>query len=109
LIGAYNSLALRQDVGALWENYLIGECIKKNLNENSGKEFYFWRTYDEQEIDLIEIAGDNIAAFEIKWGNKTSDVPQAFSTAYPQATYQVVNRNNYLEFICPNNAPIILR
>ena len=99
LIGGYNSVALRQDVGALWENYLIGECIKKNLNENSSKEFYFWRTYDEQEIDLIEVSGDSIAAFELKWGNKMPGVPQAFSTAYPQASYQVVNRNNYLEFI----------
>ena len=99
LIGAYNSLALRQDVGALWENYLIGEFIKKNLNENSGKEFYFWRTYNGQEIDLIEIEGDKISGFELKWGNKTPNVPQAFSTAYPQANYQVVNQNNYLEFM----------
>ncbi|MDR2232358.1 MAG: ATP-binding protein [Tannerella sp.] len=99
LIGAYNSLALRQDVGALWENYLIGELLKKNQNENAGKEFYFWRTYDGQEIDLVEISGDDISALELKWGNKTPGVPQAFSTAYPQATYQVVNRKNYLEFI----------
>ena len=99
LIGAYNSLALRQDVGALWESYLIGERIKKNLNENAGKELYFWRTYDEQEIDLLEVSGDIISAFEFKWGSKTPNAPQAFSNAYPQATYQVVNRNNYLECI----------
>jgi len=99
LIGATNSLALRQDVGALWESYLIGERIKKSLNENSPKEFYFWRTYDGQEIDLLEVSGDEISAFEFKWGDKTPDAPQAFSTAYPQATYQVVNRNNYLDFV----------
>ena len=99
LIGAYNSLALRQDVGALWESYLIGERIKKNLNDNSCKEFYFWRTYDEQEIDLFEVSGDVISAFEFKWGEKMPNIPQAFSTAYPQARFQVVNRNNYLEFI----------
>ncbi|MCL2289747.1 MAG: ATP-binding protein [Bacteroidetes bacterium] len=99
LIGAYNSLVLRQDVGALWESYMIGERIKKNLNENTGKEFYFWRTYDEQEIDLLEVSGDTIFAFEFKWGDKIPNVPQAFSTAYPQATYQVLNKNNYLEFI----------
>ncbi len=99
LIGAFNSLALRQDIGALWENYLIGERMKKNLNGNSDKELYFWRTYDGQEIDLVEISGDEIAAFEFKWGNKTPNAPQAFASAYPQATYQIVNRNNYLEFI----------
>ena len=86
-------------MGALWESYLIGERIKKNLNENAGKDFYFWRTYDEQEIDLLEVSGDVISAFEFKWGDKTPKAPQAFSTAYPQATYQVVNKNNYLEFI----------
>jgi len=96
LIGAYSSLALRQDVGALWENYLIGERIKKNLNENAGNEFYFWRTYDEQEIDLLEVSGDIISAFEFKWGDKMPNAPQAFTNAYPQATYKVVNRSNYL-------------
>ena len=99
LIGAYSSLALRQDVGALWESYLIGERIKKNLNENAGRELYFWRTYNKQEIDLLEVSGDIISALEFKWGDKTLNAPQAFSIAYPQATYQVVNQNNYLEFI----------
>ena len=99
LIGATQSLALRQDVGALWESYLIGERLKKNLNENSQNERYFWRTYDGQEIDLLETSGDEIAAFELKWGDKTPKAPPAFSTAYPQATYQIVNRNNYLDFI----------
>jgi predicted AAA+ superfamily ATPase len=99
LIGAYNSLTLRQDIGALWESYLIGERMKKNLNEGAGKELYFWRTYDGQEIDLLEVSGDTISAFEFKWGNKNPNVPQAFSTAYPQATYQVINKENYLDII----------
>ena len=99
LIGAFNSLSVRQDVGALWENYLISERVKKNFNENSDKELYFWRTYDGQEIDLLEVEGDEIAAFEFKWGDKTSNIPIAFAKNYPNATYQVVNRNNYLEFI----------
>ena len=99
IIGAYSPPALRQDIGALWENYLIGERLKKNLNENSNKELYFWRTYDQQEIDLIEVSEDNISAFEFKWGDKTPNLPQAFAMSYPQATYQVVNKNNYLEFI----------
>ncbi len=99
LISAYNSLSVRQDTGALWENYLIGERKKKNLNENTNKEFYFWRTYDNQEIDLIEISGDEISAFEIKWGNKTPKTPNAFAEGYAQSNYWVVNKNNYLDFI----------
>jgi predicted AAA+ superfamily ATPase len=96
LIGAFNSLALRQDVGALWESYLIGDRVKKNINENAGKELYFWRTYDNQEIDLLEVTGDSIAAFEFKWGDKMPNAPRTFLAAYPQASYQVVNRSNYL-------------
>ena len=99
LIGAFNSLSVRQDVGALWENYLTSERVKKNLNEYTDKELYFWRTYDGQEIDLVETRGDEIAAFEFKWGDKTPHIPRAFATAYPAATYHVVNRDNYLEFI----------
>jgi len=99
LIGAFNSLSIRQDVGALWENYLISERFKKNLNEGLDKTLHFWRTYDGQEIDLIETSGDEIAAFEFKWGDKQPQIPAAFSQNYPQATFQVVNKNNYLEFI----------
>jgi predicted AAA+ superfamily ATPase len=99
LIGAFNSLVMRQDIGSLWENYLMSERIKKNLNTGVNKDIYFWRTYDGQEIDLVETSGDEIAAFELKWGEKQPKIPIAFSQNYPQATYQVVNRNNYLDFL----------
>jgi len=99
LIGSFNSLSVRQDVGALWENYLISERMKKNLNENVNKELFFWRTYDDQEIDLIEVSGDEISAFEFKWGDKQPKAPAAFSQNYSQATFQVVNKHNYLGFI----------
>lgn len=99
LIGAFSSLSVRQDVGALWENYLIGERIKMNLNEKGGKEFYFWRTYDGQEVDLLEVEGDEIAAFELKWGGRMPTVPAALAKNYPNVTYRVVNRSSYLEFI----------
>jgi len=99
LIGAFNSLSMRQDIGALWENYLISERIKKNLNENLGKELCFWRTYDGQEIDLIEVESDEINAFEFKWGNKQPKAPIAFSQNYPQAKFKAINKNNYYDFI----------
>jgi predicted AAA+ superfamily ATPase len=103
LIGAFNPIAIRQDAGVLWENYLISECVKKNLNENSRKEQFFWRTYAGQEIDLVEVQGDKISAFELKWGNKIPQVPAAFSQNYPDAKYQVINKNNYLSFIMKNS------
>ncbi len=99
IIGNFNPLSIRQDVGALWENYLIGERIKANYNNGLGKEFYFWRTYDRQEIDLIEESSDSLTALEFKWGNKQPDVPVAFRDAYPNSTFDVINRDNYLKFI----------
>jgi predicted AAA+ superfamily ATPase len=101
LIGNFDLPALRQDTGALWENYLINERIKNSYNSGEPKNFYFWRTYDQQEIDLIEESGAVISAFEFKWGNKEPRVPPAFSKAYPQAPYRVINRDTYQEFIIP--------
>ncbi|HRO74551.1 MAG TPA: ATP-binding protein [Crocinitomicaceae bacterium] len=98
LINQFTSLNMRNDEGVLWENYLISERIKSNYFHRRHNEYYFWRTYDQKEIDLIEIAaGSKISAFEFKWGDKTPKVPTAFAQNYPDASYQVVNRDNYLE------------
>lgn len=99
IIGNFSPLAIRQDVGALWENYLIGERRKANFNSGHHKEFYFWRTYDKQEIDLIEESSTHLMALEFKWGNKNPLIPKAFQDAYPHAEYHVINRDNYLDFI----------
>ena len=99
IIGNFNPLSIRLDIGALWENYLISERIKANYNEGLGKEFYFWRTYDHQEIDLIEESSDSLAALEFKWGNKQPNVPGIFKETYPIATFHVVNKDNYLNYI----------
>lgn len=99
IIGAFSPLAIRQDVGALWENYLISERRKANLNEELHKEFYFWRTYDKQEIDLIEESSNDLTALEFKWRNKIPKIPKAFQETYPHAKFYVVNKDNYLEFI----------
>jgi predicted AAA+ superfamily ATPase len=99
IIGNFNPLSVRQDVGALWENYFISERIKQSHNSGLDKEFYFWRTYNNQEIDLIEEGSGTISAFEIKWGDKSPAVPSAFKDGYPDASFTVINRGNYLEYI----------
>ncbi len=99
LIGNFNPLAIRQDVGTLWENYLISERLKISYNEGKNKAFYFWRTYNNQEIDLIEDCSDDLTALEFKWGPKVPPVPSSFMAAYPEAIYHVVNPSNYLEFL----------
>ena len=61
--------------------------------------FYFWRTYDMQEIDLIEDSAGELAAYEIKAGTKKPVVPVAFSKAYPEVPFNVINRDNYIDFV----------
>jgi len=99
IINNFSPLSLRQDGGALWENYIIGERVKQNHNNLLGKDFYFWRTYDQQEIDLIEVESQNMLAFEIKKGEKSPQCPKAFADNYQSAVYEVINKNNYLNFV----------
>lgn len=101
VIRNFEPLSLRTDAdrGALWENYIITERMKRNQNERLGLEFHFWRTYDKQEIDLIEIGSGVMNAFEMKSGKKSPSAPKAFAAAYPEAKFAVVNANNYSEYI----------
>lgn len=98
VIGDFRPLSVRQDVGALWENYLITERIKRQNNNSIFSKHYFWRTYNGQEIDLIEETNGQIEAFEFKWGNHKPKVPSAFNDMYPDASYQVINKENMLAF-----------
>lgn len=102
LTGNFKSAALRTDeeMGLLWENYMVSEVVKNSLNRDGLEKFYFWRTYDKKEIDLLAASpGGAIQAYEFKWGKKKPPVPKSFATAYPHATYHVVNPNNYHEFL----------
>jgi predicted AAA+ superfamily ATPase len=99
IIGNFNPISLRQDIGGLWESYLIGERIKQNNYLGQNKDFYFWRVYGGKEIDLIETSANDIQAFEFKWGDKIPKIPAAFAINYPNAKYSVINQKNYLDFI----------
>lgn len=101
VIRNYEPYQLRsdEDRGALWENYIITERLKRNHNERLGLEYYFWRTYDRQEIDLVELGSGVMNAFEMKSGKKTPSAPKAFANAYPQAQFAAVNINNYMDYI----------
>lgn len=100
IINNFTTLNNRTDVGDLWENYLASERMKKQAYQKMSKQNYFWRTYDQQELDWLETEADSINAFEFKWSeNKKSKIPIAFAKAYPEATFEVINKQNYLEFI----------
>ena len=100
LIGNFNPLSLRDDAGALWENYVMVERLKRNLYTGRLAESYFWRTYDRQEIDLVEEWGGRLQAAEMKWAPRAvARAPGGWRQAYPDSAFQVVHRENYLEFI----------
>jgi uncharacterized protein len=99
LIANFNELVLRNDVGQLWENYIISERIKLQHYQGWVSNNYFWRTYDQQEIDWIEERDGGLFAFEMKYSNTQKKVPGAWTKNYPQATYKVISKENYLKFI----------
>ncbi len=100
LIDNFNPVALRNDVDALWENYVLAERMKHNLYSMKRVNSYFWRTYDRQEIDLVEESGGQLHATEMKWSSKHKHKPpQAWHKAYPESSFQTVHPDNYLEFV----------
>lgn len=103
VISSFNDLNLRYDIGQLWENFCISERIKKQKYKETFSEFYFWRTYDQQEIDLIEVQDDKISAFEFKWNpDKKVKIPRAFRNAYPDASFDIINKETYFNFLIKN-------
>lgn len=99
LINNLNALNLRDDTGKLWENFCISERIKSSYYNNQISSHFFWRTYDQQEIDLIEDKGGTLSGFEFKWTKNEGKVPKAFATAYPSASFKIINQDNFLEFL----------
>lgn len=100
IINDFRVPTMRNDMGALWENYIISERIKKTKYNQELTQFFFWRNYNQQEVDLIELNNGILNAFEIKMSSsKKTKKPAAFNTIYPNADFQLISKNNYLEFI----------
>lgn len=99
LVNDFRPLTLRTDKGELWENYLISERLKFLKYNRNLAETYFWRTYDQQEIDWLELENGQLRAYEFKWNEAKTKVPRAFATTYSEATFSVINQENYLPFI----------
>lgn len=101
LVGNFAPLDLRQDKGALWENFLISERLK--CNRYARRHFvntYFWRTKQGQEIDYLEESDGRIAAFEIKWqAPRTARLPAAFATAYSDHDFSILTPENFRAFL----------
>jgi predicted AAA+ superfamily ATPase len=100
ILNDFRGMAQREDKGMLWENYIASERIKRFAYRQEAYEGFFWRTYDQQEIDIVEVhASDNIIALECKWALTKSKVPVAFAKGYPNADYYTITSTNYLDFV----------
>lgn len=101
LIQNLNPLAMRSDLGALWENFVISEIIKYNHYNGRYANYYFWRTTSQREIDFIEERDGQLHLYEMKWNPKKSKakVPTEFSKAYGEMPFMVVTPENYLDLL----------
>lgn len=101
LIGDYKPLALRNDTGALWENYIISERMKHNAYSGFYGKSYFWRTQQQQEVDYLEDYNGVLHAYEFKWNSiRQPRLTDTFAKGYPDHTFLVVTPENYQDFVC---------
>lgn len=99
IISNFNGLEMRDDVGKLWEEFLVMERLKKQHYRSLYTNNYFWRTWDQQEIDFVEERSGTIYGYEFKWGGGAAKQPPAWRAAYPRAEFQVINQENYFDFV----------
>jgi len=100
IISNFAPLELRTDVGALWENLMVSERIKRNAYKESYAQLFFWRTHDQKEIDLIEIEDGMMRTYEFKWNpQKSTTIPATFAKAYPEASFEVVTPETFWKFV----------
>jgi len=100
LISAFNPLELRDDIGILWENFIMAELLKKDKNTRNFARRWFWRTKQSQEVDLIHEADGVWTAFEFKWNEKKNvSCPAAFKEAYPEIAFHLINKINFVNYL----------
>ena len=101
LIGNMSQVENRADAGALWENFVIVERLKRNSYHDSIAQYWFWRTQQQKEIDYLEEENGQLSAYEFKWNEKKSStrVPESFAKAYPEALYHVITPQNADDFL----------
>ena len=99
LINNFNPLSMRDDIGMLWENYVVLERIKRQEYLGEMANNYFWRTYDKKEIDFVEERAGHFYGYEIKWASTKAKEPKEWLRSYQKAEYHLITKNNYLGFI----------
>jgi predicted AAA+ superfamily ATPase len=99
IIANFNPLDIRDDIGKLWENFLVVERLKKQSYDQIYSNNYFWRTWDQKEIDWVEERDGKLFGYEFKWKSKSRKSSKAWLENYPDATLEIINNDNYLEFV----------
>lgn len=103
LIADYRAPEVRQDIGALWENFVIAERMKSNEYYHRWVNRYFWRTKQQQEIDYLEESGGKLHAYEMKWNPRAkASITKTFTEAYPNSEFQVITTDNIADFLLPD-------
>jgi len=100
IVAQFNRLDQRNDVGQLWENFVFVERMKRRAYEALYANIYFWRTYDQQEIDLVEERDGRLFGYECKWSpKKVGAAPRSWTATYPEAEFTVITPDNYQDFV----------
>jgi predicted AAA+ superfamily ATPase len=99
IINNFNPLELRNDKGALWENFLMSERKKKNSYSKQYCNTYFWRTFDQSEVDYIEEYDGALHIYEFKWKTKNKKIPSSLLNAYTISSTEIIDTTNYETFI----------
>jgi len=99
VISNFNPITLRDDIGALWENFIVMERLKKRTYQQIWANNYFWRTWDRQEVDFLEERDGKIFGFEMKYKKQQLTPPSQWMQNYPEAEFQIIHQKNYLDFI----------
>jgi hypothetical protein len=98
VIQRLHTLDIRDDTGALWENFCIAERLKFLSYSQNEVNSYFWRTYNKREIDYIEEAGGHYNAYEFKWQKRKKNVlPREYAVGYPDSTFEIITPDNFTD------------
>lgn len=99
VIANFNPIESRNDIGALWENYMISERLKYQEYKRLSSNNYFWRTYEQQEIDWVEERDGSLFGYEFKWKESKVKIPSQWRNAYPNSSFEVINQYNFEKWL----------
>ena len=99
VIANFNPIESRNDIGALWENYMISERLKYQEYKRLSSNNYFWRTYEKQEVDWVEEREGSLFGYEFKWKEAKVKIPSQWKSAYPDSSFEVINRDTFEKWL----------